>query len=63
MQGLVPTSDQLEEMGREKTKVCVNDKELTPQIIFSLTEPLLFWHQSACNLITHTKKEVVKQDF
>lgn len=34
MVGSVPMSDQLEETGREKTKVCVNDKELTPQIIF-----------------------------
>ena len=34
MQGLVPTTDQSGEMGREKRKVCVSDKELTPKIIF-----------------------------
>lgn len=54
MQGLVPTSDQLEEMGREKTKVCVNNKKLTPKIIFQWQKPC---YSDTRVIVTYTQKK------
>lgn len=62
MQGSVPTCDQLEEMGKENTKVCVYDQELTPKIIFYSHLAILIPEWLLLNY-AHKNKEVVTQDF
>ena len=39
MQALFPTSDQSEDIGREKTKACVNHKEPNPKMMFHRQNP------------------------